>query len=261
MKSKASIKSHPIHPMMIAFPVAFFIGTLLFDVLGYLLQKEHLRLVAYYLNIAAVITALLAAVPGFIDYLYTVPPNSSAKSRATKHALINVTNVIIFAIAWLLKRNPDVNMLLMIILEFAGCILLSVAGWMGGTLVYRNQIGVDPRYAYAGKWNEEFIETKSEKIFVADPNELKVDQMKLVHIKDKRIVIARSEKGYAAFDDRCSHKGGSLAGGAMICGTVQCPWHGSQFDVHNGSVKAGPAKASILTYEVREEGGKIFLIL
>jgi nitrite reductase/ring-hydroxylating ferredoxin subunit len=85
--------------------------------------------------------------------------------------------------------------------------------------------------------------------------------MKLVHIKDKRIVIARSEKGYAAFDDRCSHKGGSLAGGAMICGTVQCPWHGSQFDVHNGSVKAGPAKASILTYEVREEGGKIFLIL
>jgi uncharacterized membrane protein len=163
MKSKASIKSHPIHPMMIAFPVAFFIGTLLFDVLGYLLQKEHLHLVAYYLNIAAVITALLAAVPGFIDYLYTVPPNSSAKNRATKHALINVTNVVIFAITWLLKRNPDASILLIMSLEFVGCILLSIAGWMGGTLVYRNQIGVDPRYAYAGNGTKNSLKLNQKK--------------------------------------------------------------------------------------------------
>jgi nitrite reductase/ring-hydroxylating ferredoxin subunit len=83
--------------------------------------------------------------------------------------------------------------------------------------------------------------------------------MKLIHAKDKRIVIARTEQGYVAFDDRCSHKGASLAGGAMICGTVQCPWHGSQFDVKTGMVKAGPGNEKIQTYEIVESLGKVYL--
>ena len=83
--------------------------------------------------------------------------------------------------------------------------------------------------------------------------------MKLVHVKDRRVVIARSETGYVAFDDRCSHKGGSLAGGAMICGTVQCPWHGSQFDVATGALKAGPGNEGIKTYIVDESNGKVYL--
>ena len=83
--------------------------------------------------------------------------------------------------------------------------------------------------------------------------------MKLIHAGAKRIVIARSEDGYVAFDDRCTHRGGSLAGGSMICGTVQCPWHGSQFSVKDGSVKAGPAKMPVVTYPIRQENGKLFL--
>jgi nitrite reductase/ring-hydroxylating ferredoxin subunit len=85
--------------------------------------------------------------------------------------------------------------------------------------------------------------------------------MKLVHVRGKRIVLGKTENGYVAFDDHCTHRGGSLAGGAMICGTVQCPWHGSQFDVATGAVKAGPAKEKINTYTVNEVGGKIMLVL
>ncbi|MDQ3552038.1 MAG: Rieske (2Fe-2S) protein [Bacteroidota bacterium] len=76
--------------------------------------------------------------------------------------------------------------------------------------------------------------------------------MKLLHIKDKRIVLAKTENKYVAFDDRCTHKGGSLAGGSIMCGTVQCPWHGSQFNVFNGYVTAGPAKEKIKIYTVTE---------
>ena len=85
--------------------------------------------------------------------------------------------------------------------------------------------------------------------------------MKLVHIGEKRIVIGKTENGYVAFNDRCTHRGGSLAGGMMICGTVQCPWHGSQFDVNSGMVKAGPAKEKIEVYQISESEGKIFLNL
>jgi nitrite reductase/ring-hydroxylating ferredoxin subunit len=116
---------------------------------------------------------------------------------------------------------------------------------MGGTLVHRNQIGVDIRYAGAGKWKELYIDEEAGPLEVCTIEELEVDQMKLIHIKDKRIVIARTEQGCVAFDDRCTHRGGSLAGGVMICGTAQCPWHGSQFDVKTGVAKACPAKDKI----------------
>jgi nitrite reductase/ring-hydroxylating ferredoxin subunit len=74
--------------------------------------------------------------------------------------------------------------------------------------------------------------------------------------------MLRTENTHVAFDDHCTHKGGSLAGGTMICGTVQCPWHGSQFDVRTGMVNAGPAMEKINTYKVIEENdGKIYLEL
>jgi len=76
--------------------------------------------------------------------------------------------------------------------------------------------------------------------------------MKLVRAGDRRIAIARTEHGHAAFDDRCTHKGGPLSDGALVCGTVQCPWHGSQFDVTTGRVEQGPAEEPIATYVVEE---------
>jgi len=260
MRSRANIKSHPIHPILVAFPIAFFVGTFIFDILGVIYNNESLYGVAYYMQVCGIIGALLAAIPGAVDYFKTVPPNSSAKKRATKHALLNITNLVLFLIAWILKGN-NINPYVILVLELIGIILLAIAGWLGGTLVYRNQIGVDPRYANAGKWKEEEKDETKGQIEVASTDELKTDQMKLIHVNDKRIVIARTEKGYVAFDDHCTHRGGSLAGGAMICGTVQCPWHGSQFSVNDGSVKAGPAKTPIVTYPLREENGKLFLTL
>lgn len=259
MKSRAHIKGHPLHPILVSFPIAFYTGTLLFDILAKTYSPEFL-FTAYNLEIAALISAGLAAIPGIIDFVKTVPPNSTAKSRGTKHALTNAA-VIIFYLAALVYRAknevPDINII--IALEGAGWILLLFAGWMGGTLVYRNQIGVDPRYADAGKWKEEYYGQHEGEFKVGDVNELKINQMKLIHTGKKRIVIARSEDGYIAFDDRCTHSGGSLAGGSMICGTVQCPWHGSQFSVTDGSVKAGPAKMPLVTYPLRQENGKLFL--
>jgi nitrite reductase/ring-hydroxylating ferredoxin subunit len=139
--------------------------------------------------------------------------------------------------------------------------LLTVAGYMGGTLVTRNQISVDHRYARAGRWKEETAERRDGAVIVAGAEELQVDQMKLLRVGGRRIVLARTEDGYVAFDDGCTHKGGSLAGGAVICGVVQCPWHGSQFDVRTGDVKAGPAKKEIKTYRVEQRDGEVRLAL
>ena len=256
MKSKASIKSHPIHPILVGFPIALFVITFVFDLLHYMNHDEFYFAIARVLSPIGIGTALLAAVPGVIDFIYTVPPQSSGKTRAAKHGLLNVTVVILFTIACFIREETGTTGVL--ILESVGLILMCVAGWLGGTLVYRNQIGVDPRYANAGKWNEEYFEDRPE-IRAASSDELKVNQMKLIHVGKRRIVIGRTEEGFKAFDDRCPHRGASLAGGAMICGTVQCPWHGSQFNVTNGKVTAGPATQQIHTYEVTLRNGSIFV--
>ena len=256
MKSIANIKGHPLHPILVTFPIAFFTGTLIFDILG-ILYNPAFSQTALYLEIAGLGSALLAAIPGLIDYTFTVPPHSTGKKRAAKHGLTNVGVILFFCTALFYRLSADApNSFIIIGLETVGEILLFFAGWMGGTLVYRNQIGVDPRYADAGKWKEEYLTAKNGQVEINNMNDLKINQMRLIHVAGKRIVIARSENGFAAFSDHCSHRGGALAGGAMICGTVQCPWHGSQFDVKTGDIKAGPAKEKIIIYPLREENGK-----
>jgi nitrite reductase/ring-hydroxylating ferredoxin subunit/uncharacterized membrane protein len=259
MKSKAHIKSHPIHPILVNFPIAFFSGTLLFDALSYFTGNAGFCTTGQMMNLAGIITAAIAAVPGFIDFLFTVPPNSTGKKRAAQHGILNVIVLLLFVMIFYYRQTANSNKLTMLAFETAGVAILVVSGWMGGTLVHRNQIGIDIRYAGAGKWKEEYFSTKETKVKIAEASELNVNQMKLVHLNGKRIVLGRTEDGFVAFDDRCTHRGGSLAGGSMICGTVQCPWHGSQFDVNTGEAKCGPAAKKIRTYPIEEIDGEIFI--
>ncbi len=166
---------------------------------------------------------------------------------------MNLGAVALFAVAWLSRGGAGERPgPVPLALEAIGFVTLLFGAYMGGTLVTRNLIGIDHRYAQAGKWKDETATATGDAIAAARRDELKVDQMKLLRIADRRIVLARSERGYVAFDDRCTHRGGSLAGGVMICGIVQCLWHGSQFDVFTGKVSAGPAKEPIRTYKVSE---------
>jgi nitrite reductase/ring-hydroxylating ferredoxin subunit/uncharacterized membrane protein len=263
MRSRASIKGHPIHPALIPFAFAFLVGAFAFDVAGVFMDRPALWMTGANLALAGIAAALVAAIPGFIDYVFTVPPNSSAKKRATKHMLLNLSAVAAFVLAWILRGSADARPeLLPLLVEAAGAGLLTVGGWMGGTLAFRNQIGVDHRYARAGKWSEESVSSDSGGTAVlAHSGELEIDQMKLVHVNGRRIVLGRTADGYVAFEDRCTHRGGSLAGGTMICGRVQCPWHGSQFDVSSGEVKAGPAKEPIETFRVVKTGDRLEVVL
>lgn len=236
--------------MLIPFPFAFLTGAWGFRLAAVFSDNEDLKTVSRYLVPTGLVAGLLAAVPGFVDYLGSVPPQSSARQRATNHALFNVGSLTLFALSWLADRKRRRG--LPLALETAGTATLCVGGWMGGTLAYRNQIGVDHRYANAGKWQEARIDGEKADALEDVSRDLDMNQMKLVHAGGKRVAVGRTGKGYVAFQDRCTHKGGPLSDGVLMCGTVQCPWHGSQFDVHTGDVKAGPAEVKIETYDVHD---------
>jgi len=260
MKSKAQFRSHPIHPILVSFPIAFFIGSFVFDLLGFFLEPVPFQQIADYLIPSGILTGLLAAIPGVVDYSATIPPKSSAKQRAVKHALLNGTVIILFTISHF-RRDSPMAFHWILLLELAAVVLLFISGFLGGTLVYRNQIGVDIRYANAGKWRETHASIRDGRIEAGSTEELGVNQMKLIWVNDYRLVLGRTEEGFVAFSDRCPHRGGSLAGGAMICGKVQCPWHGSQFDLRTGKADAGPAKDGIAVYPTLIENGKVFILI
>jgi len=263
MRSKANLSGHPIHPMLVGFPVAYLLGSAALNLWARASGKRRLHDTARDMNTLGLASACAAAVPGIVDYFLAVPPESSAKERATKHALSNISALALFATARAGRDGNGTPPAWTSAFEVAGAALMTAAGWMGGTLVYRNQIGVDHRFAEAGKWRERALPQAQpgDRLDVAAEGDLQVGQMKLLRVGDKRIVLARTEDGFRAFQDRCTHKGGPLSDGVLICGTVQCPWHGSQFDVTTGEVKAGPAAQPITTFEVRSEAGRIWLLV
>jgi nitrite reductase/ring-hydroxylating ferredoxin subunit/uncharacterized membrane protein len=263
VRSRAHFKSHPIHPALIPFPFAFLTGALIFDVIGITANLPSFLATAAYLQIAGIATGLLAAVPGVVDYLYSVPPQSSGKKRATRHAIGNVGAIVLFALAWFTRGENFAPGLATILLEGVGTAAMMYSGYLGGTLVSRNMISVDHRYANAGKWQETHIPSRHDgTIVVGHADDLKPGQMKLLWVNGRRLVLARTNEEYTVFDDHCTHRGGSLADGVLIDRTVQCLWHGSQFDTGTGKVVCGPAKSAIRAYQVQQaKDGRLTVVV
>ena len=257
MRSAAHIRSHPIHPFLVTFPVAFFTGAAVTDVIAFAGGWHSLHAVAYYMCWAGVAGGVLAAVPGVIDYIKTVPPQSSAARRGAKHAIANTVVLLLFVSVIILRKTGFEWYIL--IPELVATATMYYSAWMGATLVSRNQIGIDHRYAEAGKWKELRVKDPVFPLLVAEKDELVVNQMKLLVLGRRRLVLARTENRYVVFDDRCTHRGGSLAGGVMMRCVVHCPWHGSQYDVNSGECVAGPAEVGIQVYHVTEQHGRVFL--
>ncbi|HJR61942.1 MAG TPA: DUF2231 domain-containing protein [Vicinamibacterales bacterium] len=260
MKSRAHVKAHPLHPALIPFPFAFLAGAMAFDLAGLVSGNPRLSVTAAHLTLAGIGAGLLAAVPGVIDYIFSVPPNSSGKARALRHGAGNVTALALFALAFALRRADWTATPVTILVQAAGALILGYAGWLGGTLVTRNLISVDHRYADRGKWQEaSFRGASGKEIVVAHEDDLQDGHMKLLRVNGRRITLARVGGVFHAVDDGCTHRGGSLAGGVLVGGTVQCLWHGSQFDVRSGAAVCGPARKGIDTFAVRQANGQVFL--
>src|SRR5829696_7659575 len=105
MESRAKLFGHPIHPMLIPFPLGLLGTALLFDLIDAWGGSEALGQAAHYMIAAGIVSGLLAAVFGAIDWL-AIPGGTRAKRIATMHGLGNVVVVALFAVAWLL-RNDD----------------------------------------------------------------------------------------------------------------------------------------------------------
>jgi uncharacterized membrane protein len=148
MRSKASIAGHPIHPMLVPIPIGLVVWTLIADIVYLATDKDPAWYdIAFWSGLAAWISALVAALPGFVD-LVTIALKSDARAMALAHMSINVTVVVLFAVATALMWDDGAlnggNLTLVIVLHAIGAGILAVSGWIGGEMVYRHHLSMIP---------------------------------------------------------------------------------------------------------------------
>jgi len=143
MESKTKLLGHPIHPMLIVFPLGLLATSLIFDIVGLSSSNPFWFQVSFWMIAAGVIGGLLAAVFGLIDWL-AIPRNTRAWNIGLWHGTGNVAVTMLFIASWLLRRpDPADPGMGAIVLSVVAVLLALVTGWLGGELVDRLGVGVD----------------------------------------------------------------------------------------------------------------------
>jgi uncharacterized membrane protein len=143
MEARAKLFGHPIHQMLIAFPLGVLGMSLFFDLIGLGTNRPALLQASYYMIAAGIISGLLAAVFGLIDFL-GITAGTRAKRIGLLHGCGNVVVVALFAVSWWLRRPaPSAPGTLPIVISAVAVGIALVTGWLGGELVDRLGVGVD----------------------------------------------------------------------------------------------------------------------
>ena len=147
MASPASIGGHPVHPMLIPFPIGLWVFSLIADLI-YLWRGNPVwwNYIAFYTLLGDIIGAALAAVPGLVDWLSLKDPK--VVKVANWHARLNVIALLIFAASFYLRTTSGARLVsgsyaIPIALSVLGVILISISGYLGGEMVFKHGVAVD----------------------------------------------------------------------------------------------------------------------
>lgn len=141
MESKANLMGHPIHPILIPFPLGLLTTSVVFDIVHLITGSGRWSEVSFWMIVAGVIGGLVAAAFGLIDWL-AIPSGTRAKTVRLWHGASNVLMVALFIVSWLLRAGaPGDPGTVAIILSFVGVGLASLGGFLGGEPVVRMGVG------------------------------------------------------------------------------------------------------------------------
>lgn len=146
MYSKAKILGHPIHPMLVGFPVAFYTGALVAFIAYAASMNVFWFRVGVVANWAGVVMAAVAALPGFIDWAVGIPRGSPAKKTGLIHMALNVTVLVLFIINGVVATDYWDEALPTggtgVPLSAIGVLLTVVSGFLGWSLVQDHHVGI-----------------------------------------------------------------------------------------------------------------------
>ena len=234
---------HPLHPVLTDVPLGAWTAALALDAMESISGRKELGAGADAAIAVGLVGAAGAAVTGLTDWSET---NGRARKVGLLHGLLNVGATVLYTTSLVLRRRNRRNAGM----GFAmlGYAVSSASAYLGGHLVFGEQIGVN--HAAAQEMPKEFVPV------LADA-ELREGELKRVDAGGVPVLLVRCEGDVCALAHKCSHLGGPLSEGKLEGDVVQCPWHGSRFNVRDGSVVDGPATFPQPRLETRVREGQI----
>jgi len=143
MESRAKLFGHPIHQMLIVFPLGLLATALIFDVVRLITGDGFWSEMSYWMIAAGVVSGVIAAPFGLVDWL-AIPSRTRAKRIGAVHGAGNVVVLGLYGISWLMRAgSPAAPEMPALVMAFLGGGLALVTGWLGGELVNRLAVGVD----------------------------------------------------------------------------------------------------------------------
>jgi nitrite reductase/ring-hydroxylating ferredoxin subunit/uncharacterized membrane protein len=231
---------HPVHSVVTDVPIGALTVSVIADLIGQPLVAD----VAMLLGVLALVAA---AVTGLADYTEV---DGTARNRATVHGTLMVVTLVLYAISLAIRAGNPPDRLVAIVLAVAGYLLLALAAAIGGDLVYLIGTNVN-RHAWRGAG------TKWVALELGGLPDIPQGGPTKVRAGINDLVVVREGDRILALHAQCAHAGGPLPDGTLVGGDrIECPWHGSRFELVNGHVARGPAMYDQPAYEVRRaEGG------
>ena len=142
MRTPATVKRHPIHPMLIAVPIGLWVFALISDIIYVTgLGRSVWAQVAFYCIGGGIVGVLIAAIPGLIDLLSIHEPR--AKRIGIFHMIMNLVGVVLFAWNWWLRLHNPNPAGTPFLLTIIGVLLVGISGWLGADIVHVFGFGVE----------------------------------------------------------------------------------------------------------------------
>ncbi len=146
MKTRASFAGEPVHPMFVHYPIALWTTSVITDLIFYFCRNTSLILISKFLIAAGIVGAILAAIPGLIDWTGITEP--AAKTIGTRHMILNVLALILFGVSLYLRmknygaRLVGFHLKIPFLVSVVGWLLMAISASLGGKLVYEHRLGV-----------------------------------------------------------------------------------------------------------------------
>jgi nitrite reductase/ring-hydroxylating ferredoxin subunit/uncharacterized membrane protein len=224
---------HAVHPMLTDLPIGFWTSAFTLDLLG----GRSSRAAAQRLVGFGVLCALPAALTGATDWSDTTGRD---RRVGLVHAALNSAALACFTASWMARRRGRTGR--GIAWGLAGSTVATGGGYLGGHLVQRRGVGVD---------NTAFDEAPETYVATLPASEWTEGAPRRVDIHGTAVAVVRDRGVWHGLAARCSHRGGPLDEGRVVDDCLECPWHGSRFDLDDGAVRRGPAAAPQPVLDVR----------
>jgi nitrite reductase/ring-hydroxylating ferredoxin subunit/uncharacterized membrane protein len=222
---------HPIHGVLTDVPIGAFSVVIVLDVLNQ-------RYAADVALVFGVLAMLAAAVAGFADYADT---DGLPRQRATVHSVVMIVALVAYIVSILLRWGNPTDRTAAIATSIVGYLLVTAGAYIGG----------DVAYALGNMVNRHAWRSRSTKwVPLVAPATIPENTPTKATMGAQGLVLVRSGDAIVALHETCAHAGGPLSEGRIVDGCIECPLHGSRFELATGHLKRGPSVYDQPRYEV-----------